>query len=54
MAKFYTKCAYTKSCTNPATHYIYTSVGDYPVCSKHAKIAESNKAVRYVKPRYGR
>jgi hypothetical protein len=46
---FRTKCSYVKSCTTPATHYIYTKVGDFPVCAKHAKIAESNKAVRFVK-----
>lgn len=46
---FRTKCTYTKTCIEPATHYIYTSVGDFPVCARHAKIAESNKAVRYIK-----
>lgn len=47
----YTKCSYTKSCTNRATHDIQTSLGDFPVCTKHAKMAEHNKYVRYVVPR---
>ena len=47
--RFQTKCTFTKSCTEPATHYIYTKMGDFPVCAKHAKVAESLKEVRYVK-----
>lgn len=41
-------CEWPKLCSNKPTHKILTKVGDFKVCRKHAKEAETNKAVRYI------
>jgi hypothetical protein len=45
-------CEYSHSCPNRATHTMYTKVGDFNICAEHAKIAETDKDVRYIEPLY--
>ena len=43
-------CEYSKLCRNKPSHRILTKHGDFSVCRKHAKEAETNKDVRYITP----
>ena len=44
------KCEFTKLCRGKVTHRILTKLGDFYVCSKHAKEASGHKDVRYIVP----
>ncbi len=42
------KCEMEHGCKGKVTHKILTKLGDFYVCSKHAKQAEGEKEVRYI------
>ena len=41
-------CGYVTGCPGKVTHRIFTKLGDFYVCNKHAKMAIFDKEVRYM------